>query len=199
MKIKAIAQLIGLCMILTLLACSNAMQLAYTKPPDADFNKGEIAVVLDDQRVPERGGNDPLVVGIARNAFGMPFDIKASPKREPSKVTRDLISQCLTASGYKVVAASSSAPQLHAALKVFWSDGYQHSRMGMLVPMALKKPAESSPVWQYDLDINTGFTWKSAGFSQFNAGFNKMLESAKDALLEQFQGAEFEKKYSTLK
>jgi hypothetical protein len=199
MKLKLIAQLVGVCMIATLFACSNAMQLAYPKPPAAEFNQGEISVVLDDQRVPERGGNDPLVVGIARNAVGMPFDIKASPQREPSKVVKELISECLMASGYKVVDESQKAPRLHAVLKVFWSDGYQHSRMGMRMPMALKKPAQSAAVWNYDLDINTGFTWKSAGFSQFNAGFNKMLEEARDALLEQFQDSQFEKRYRRLK
>jgi hypothetical protein len=198
MKSNLIVQLIGMCMFFTLFACSNAMQLAYTKPPAADFHKGEIAVVLDDRRVPERGGNDPLLVGIARNAFGMPFDIKASPKREPSKVTRELITECLTASGYKVVDAGSNAPQLHAELRVFWSDGYQHSRMGLQLPMELKKSLSSSPVWEHDLNINSGFTWKSAGFSQFNAGFNKMLEEAKIELLQQFQNSQFEKSYKNM-
>ena len=54
MKRMIKVQMIGLCMMLTLLACSNAMQLAYTKPPAADFSRGDIAVVLDDRRVPPR-------------------------------------------------------------------------------------------------------------------------------------------------
>lgn len=199
MKRMIKVQMIGLCMMLTLLACSNAMQLAYTKPPAADFSRGDIAVVLDDRRVPERGGDDPLKVGIARNGFGMPFDIKASPKREPSMVTRELIAECLAASGYKVVDASSPAPQLHAVLKVFWSDGYQHSRMGLQMPLELKQRPASAPVWTHDLNINTGFTWKSAGFSQFNAGFNKMLEETKKDLLEQLQSSGFENSYKQLK
>jgi hypothetical protein len=175
------------------------MQLAYTKPPAANFDKGEISVALDDQRVPERGGNDPLVVGIARNAFGMPFDIKASPKREPSKVTKELVTECLMASGFKIVDAGSDVPRLDTVLKVFWSDGYQHSRMGLQLPMKLKKGAATPAAWKYDLNINTGFTWKSAGFSQFNAGFNKMLEDAKKELLQQFQSSEFEESYKKLK
>lgn len=198
MKSRVLCQLTGVLIISTLLACSNAMQLAYTKPLKVPYGQGELSVIVDDQRVPDRGGNDPLTVGIARNAFGMPFAIKASPKREPTKVVKELISECLMASGFKVVDESNDAPQLHAVLKVFWSDGYQHSRMGMLMPMELKNK-ESSPLWKYDLDVNTGFTWKSAGFSQFNAGFNNMLDEAKDRLLQQFQSSQFADTYQKLK
>jgi hypothetical protein len=70
--------------------------------------------------------------------------------------------------------------------------------MGLQLPMELKKSSSSSPVWEHDLNINTGFTWKSAGFSQFNAGFNKMLEEAKIELLQQFQNSQFQKSYKNL-
>ncbi len=199
MNPRFILLLVGGCIIITLSACSNAMQLAYKKPQSATAFKGELCVILEDQRTPDRGGNNPLVVGNARNTFGMPFAIKASPEREPSKVAKEVISDCLTAAGYKVVNNSIQAPQLHAVLKIFWSDGYHHSRMGMRIPMELKKTERSRPAWEYDLDINTGFTWKSAGFSQFNAGFNKMLETAKEKLMEQFKSADFEKRYRMLR
>ena len=199
MKLRVIFQLTAVCILPILFACSNAMQLAYTKPPAATTNKGELCVIIDDQRAPDRGGNDPLTVGIARNAYGMPFDIKASPNREPTKVTKELVSECLMAAGYKVVDDTSKVPHLNAALKTFWSDGYQHSRMGMLMPLNLKKNEKTNPVWKYDLDVNVGFTWKSAGFSQFDKGFSEMLEEAKEKLLEQFKSQEFEKQYRTLR
>jgi hypothetical protein len=175
------------------------MQLAYTKPTAATIYKGELCVIIDDQRAPDRGGDDPLTVGIARNAYGMPFDIKASPNREPTKVTKELISECLMAAGYKVVGDSNRIPHLHAVLETFWSDGYQHSRMGMLMPLDLKKDEKTTPVWKYELDVNVGFTWKSAGFSQFDKGFSEMLEVAKEKLLEQFKSPDFENQYRTLR
>ena len=199
MKLRVQFQLIGVCMISTLLACSSAMQLAYTKPMVTIINKGKLSVVISDQRAPDRGGNDPLVVGIARNAFGMPFPVKAAPNREPAKVAKELLSECLQAAGYKVVGDANRAPQLHAVLKVFWSDGYQHSRMGILMPLELKNNEKSPPVWKYGLDVNTGFTARSAGFRQFNQGYNKMLERTKDKLLELFNSKKFENKYRTLR
>jgi hypothetical protein len=199
MKLRILFQLTGVCMISTLFACSSGMQLAYTKPATTTMNKGNMSVIISDQRVPDRGGNDPLVVGIVRNAFGMPFPVKAAPNREPAKVAKELISECLMAAGYKVVDHSNMTPQLHAVLKVFWSDGYQHSRMGILMPLELKKNEKSPPVWKYGLDVNTGFTAKSAGSRQFNQGYNKMLERTKDKLLELFNSKEFENKYRTLR
>ncbi len=197
MKLRILFQLTGVCIISTLFACSSAMQLAYTKPAATTMNKGKLSVTISDQRVPDRGGNDPLVVGIVRNAFGMPFPVKAAPNREPAKVAKELMSECLMATGYKVVDHSNKTPQLHAVLRVFWSDGYQHSRMGILMPLELKKNEKSPPVWKYGLDVNTGFTVRSAGFRQFNQGYNKMLERTKDKLLELFNSKEFENKYQT--
>jgi hypothetical protein len=184
---------------LIVVSCSNAMQLAYPKPQPLVPVKGEVSVKIDDQRISERGGDEPLKVGIVRNTFGMPFALMASPDREPTKVMRELLSDCLAASGYKIVDASPQTPQLHAVLKVFWSDGYQHSRMGLLMPIALKRVADTASPWNYTVDINTGKTWGMGGFSQFNGAFNKMLEEAKDDLLEQFAKPEFEEAYLSLR
>jgi hypothetical protein len=112
---------------------------------------------------------------------------------------RELLSDCLEASGYKVVDASQQAPQLHAVLKVFCSDGYQHSRMGLLMPIEFQERAGSSSLWSYAVNINTGKTWGMGGFSQFNGAFNKMLDEAKDDLLEQFAKPEFEEAYLSLR
>ena len=199
MRLKVLFQLTGVCIISTLFAFSSAMQLAYKNPATTTINKGKLSVIISDQRAPDRGGNNPLVVGIVRNAFGMPFPVKAAPNREPTKVTKELMSECLMAAGYKVVDHSNKTPQLHAVLKVFWSDGYQHSRMGILMPLELKNNEKSPPVWKYSVDVNTGFTVKSAGFRQFNQGYNKMLERTKDKLLELFNSQEFENKYRTLR
>ena len=199
MRLKVLFQLTGVCIISTLFACSSAMQLAYKNPATTTINKGKLSVIISDQRAPDRGGNNPLVVGIVRNAFGMPFPVKAAPNREPTKGTKELMSECLMAAGYKVVDHSNKTPQLHAVLKVFWSDGYQHSRMGILMPLELKNNEKSPPVWKYSVDVNTGFTVKSAGFRQFNQGYNKMLERTKDKLLELFNSQEFENKYRTLR
>ena len=55
--------------------------------------------------------------------------------------------------------------------------------MGMLMPLDLKKDEKTNPVWEFELDVNVGFTWESAGFSQFDKGFSEMLEVAKEKLL----------------
>jgi hypothetical protein len=189
----------GLFCLIALTGCANGMRLAYTKPTMAESKKGKLSVSISDQRVANRGGENPLVVGQARNAVGMPFAIKAAPNREPTQVVKELIADCLAAAGYEVVGGDADAPQLDAVLKVFWSDGYQHSRMAMVVPMELKRHETSAPIWRYTLDINTGFTWRSAGFSQFNRGFDNMLNTAKDRLIEQFQHNDFKKQYQMVK
>jgi hypothetical protein len=198
MNLRYLLLLAGMGIILTTLACSNSMQLAYPKPPAAGADKGEVSIYVHDERAPDRGGDDPLTVGVARNTFGMPFEIKAASNREPTMVVRALITDCLAAAGYKVAEASSNAPLLHAILKVFWSDGYQHSRMGLLLPMVLKQDPAAPAQWEHVVDINTGMTWGMGGFSQFNEGFNKMLEGARNDLIEEFGKPEFTSAYKSL-
>jgi hypothetical protein len=159
---------------------------------------GQLYVEVDDSRPPEKGGNDPYTVGVIRSAVGMPYDIKAAPDREPSIVVKELISECLMSAGYRIVNDSSAAPHLQASLKKFWSDGYVHNRIALEMPIVLQKSENAASAWTYVLDVNEGFTPMGFGFSQFNAGYNRMLDVAKDKLIEQFTSPEFENLYRTL-
>jgi hypothetical protein len=170
--------------------CSSTMKLRYVKPPSSPANKGEIAVVVSDQRLPDRGGNEPLRVGTVRNTFGMPFPLKAGAGREPSKVAGELVSECLEAAGYRVVQRADGVPILHAMLLGFWTDGYQHSRLSLTMPMELKAHEDSEPSWTYDLKSNIGVTW-SAGYGQFDRGFSRLLEDAKQKLIVEFNDPGF--------
>ncbi|MFH2045144.1 MAG: hypothetical protein ABIK92_08350 [Pseudomonadota bacterium] len=199
MRIKFIQILLIIFILQFVFGCSNALRLNYQTPNAASSKIGKIVLVLDDQRNPEKGGNDPLVIGNVRNAFGMPFKAKASPQREPSKVMRELLSSCLAAAGYEVVDESSNAPVLHATLKSFWSDGYQHQRMYIKMQTELVKEIGSSPVWISFVDVNEGFTVKTAGFKQMNAGYEKMLETTKNKLLTDFNLKEFYTAYKSIK
>ena len=185
--------------LLFVMACSNALRLSYQTPDPASSKIGNIILVLDDQRDPNRGGNEPLVIGNARNGFGMPFKIKAAPQREPSRVLRELISSCLAAAGYDVVDESNTAPMIHVKLKSFWSDGYQHHRMWLKMETELVKKIGSSPAWMSFTDVNEGFTVRTAGFEQMNAGFDKMLETTKKKLLTDFNLKEFYEAYMSIK
>ena len=137
------------CVIILVSGCSTSMKLHYVKPLFNEINKGEIYVVVDDQRPPEKGGNDPTRVGTIRNTFGMPFPLKSRVDREPSKVIKELISDCLKTAGYKISVQPDGAPQLHVMLQKFWSDGYQHSRIWTKIPVELKKDEHSQPVWKH--------------------------------------------------
>lgn len=195
MKKQRIFPWIILCVFFILFGCRNAMQLKYARPAPAPASKGDVAVIVTDAREPQKGGEQPFKVGNARNAFGMPFAINAASNREPTRAIKELVTDCLMAAGYRVVEDGGRAPQLHAVLKTFWSDGYQHSRMIIDVPMELKQAGRSKAAWTYNLNVNTGFTWRSAGYRQFNLGFNKMMETAKDDLLREFTSSGFQKKY----
>jgi hypothetical protein len=176
-----------------LYGCSNALQLKYSKPAAQPPSKGGVAVIVIDERKPDYGGKEKNIVGNARNTFGVPFPIKAAPGREPHIVTKELITDCLSAAGYEVVGDKSNNPKLYAALKTFWTDGYQHNRMEIQVSMALKESAESKPAWQHDLKANAGKTWGLGGYSQFDSGFSRMLDMARDDLLKEFQSPRFGK------
>ena len=178
--------------------CGGGMRLSYQSPPPGAADKGVISVVMDDRRPAKRGGDDPLVVGTLRNAFGMPFPVKTAPNRDPSKVVAQLISECLQAAGYRVVDESTPAPQLSATLEQFWSDGYQHNRLWVHMPLELKGRGGSASVWSKALKVNEGWTAKSAGFSQMNSGYNKLLETTKNELLREFNSAQFRAKYQSL-
>jgi hypothetical protein len=186
--------LVATCLILAV-GCSSTMRLRYDRPPSSETNKGEISVLVTDQRPPNRGGSQPLRVGTVRNTFGMPFPLKASADREPPKVAAELVSDCLKAAGYRVVQGSGGIPQLHVLLQTFWTDGYQRSRMGLTMPMKLGGDEGSAPAWSYLLDANIGVTW-TAGYRQFDRGFSKLLEDAKHKLIAEFNDPRFRSSYS---
>ena len=109
--------------------CTTTMSLHYEKPPLGEMQRGEISVVVHDQRPVGYGGDEPIRVGTIRNNFGMPFPLNSRADREPSKVIKELVSDCLRATGYNVTEQSSNAPQIHVVIESFWSDGYQHQRI----------------------------------------------------------------------
>ncbi len=189
---------LGLALAWLWVGCAG-IQLSYERPAAAEDRYGPVEVVLEDARVAGKGGGEPYVVGQLRNAFGMPFDVEAAPDREPSKVVRELISECLRASGFRVVDASSGAPQLFARLDQFWSDGYQHNRLWLDLHLELRPATGGRPVWSDVMNVNEGWTAKTAGFSQMNSGYRKLLESARDDLLLRFQDREFRRQYALLR
>jgi hypothetical protein len=167
----------------------------YEKPSFNEMNKGEIYVVVNDQRPPDEGGNEPARVGTIRNGFGMPFALNSEVGREPSKVIKELVSDCLKAAGYKVSDQPSNFPQLHVVIETFWSDGYVHSNIWTNLPSELKKDQNSPPVWQHNFESSSGATW-TAGYGPFEKGINNMLEDVKVKMLNEFKSPEF---YNSLK
>ena len=93
--------------------CASTMDLHYEKPPIKEMNRGDIFVVVNGQRPAEEGGNDPTRVGTIRNTFGMPFPLNSRADRDPSTVIKQLVTDCLKASGYNVSEQPSNAPQLY--------------------------------------------------------------------------------------
>jgi len=178
--------------------CSTTMKLRYDAPPPSDTLKGDVSLVLDDQRPPNRGGDDPLRVGTVRNTFGMPFPLNAAPGREPNKVMEELVTDCLEAAGYRVVEPAAGVPQVHAALEAFWTDGYQHSRMVVKLPLSLRRDTSSPPVWSHPVESNTGVTW-TAGYGQFDRGFTRALEEASEEMRAAFSGPSFGEGYGALR
>lgn len=178
--------------------CASTMKLRYQEPPAATSTRGDIELVFEDRRPSDRGGDEPARVGTIRNAFGMPFPLKADPSREPSRVVRQLVSECLAATGYRVVEASQGTPLLLATLQTFWTDGYQHSRMILNLPLELKRDESAEPVWSHELVSNVGVTW-TAGYGQFDRGFTAMLEAAKQMLLAEFASADFREAIQSLR
>jgi uncharacterized lipoprotein YajG len=179
--------------IILLNGCSTTMKLNYTKPPidtANKINKGKISIVVNDQRPPEEGKNDPTRVGTIRNTFGMPFPLKADAEREPPKVLKELVSDCLKASGYEVVESSNDVVQLYVNLRSFWSDGYQYNRMDMAMITELKNDPNASPVWRYELKSDAAVPW-TIGYGQLDKGFTKLLEDVKGKLMAQFESPEF--------
>jgi hypothetical protein len=49
-----------------------------------------------------------------------------------------------------------------------------------------------------ELRVNEGWTAKSAGFSQMNSGYDKLLETTRNELLREFGSPEFRQKYRSL-
>ena len=172
------------------------MSLSYEKPFFDQMDKGKICVVVNDQRPLEKGGDDPTRVGTIRNTYGMPFALRCSGDKEPPKVIEELVSDCLKAAGYEVVEQSDNVPQLHVALQSFWSDGYVHNRMWMSMVTELKGDMNSAPVWQYALESNVGITM-TVGYGQFDKGFTRMLEDAKQKLIFEFNDSRFYNSYET--
>ena len=184
------------CIVLIMSGCASSMSLLYEKPSFETMNKGKICLVVNDQRPSEDGGSDPTRVGTIRNNFGMPFPLRSSAGREPPKVIRELVSDCLKAAGYDVVEQSNNVPQLHVALKSFWCDGYQYNKVWMTMSTELKSDINSQPVWRHEFESNAGIIW-TVGYGPFNEGFNRMLEDAKQKLIAQFKDSRFQNSFKS--
>jgi hypothetical protein len=185
--------------IILLNGCSTTMKLKYTKPPidtANKINKGKISIVVNDQRPAEEGKNDPTRVGTIRNTFGMPFPLKADAEREPPKVLKELVSDCLKASGYEVVESSNDVAHLYVNLRSFWSDGYQYNKMVMAMITELKNDPNASPTWSYELKSDAAVPW-TIGYGQIDKGFTKLLEDVKVKLMAQFESLEFHNSLKT--
>jgi hypothetical protein len=178
--------------------CATTMSLQYAKPDAAAQSRGSLTVVVEDQRSAEETGGDPTRVGTIRNTFGMPFPLRCNPDRKPPLVINELVSDCLGAAGYQVVGKKAGVPQLHVALKSFWSDGYQHSRMWLVMSTALMKDKKSQPLWQSDFESNVGVTW-TVGYGKFDQGFTDLLEDTKKQLISKFNSRKFRKSCAMLK
>jgi hypothetical protein len=179
--------------IIFLNGCSTTMKLNYTKPPIDAMNKikkGAISVIVNDRRPPEEGKNDQTRVGTIRNTFGVPFPLRADADRQPPKVIKELVSDCLKASGYEVVESSNDVVHLFVDLRSFWSDGYQYNKMYMAMITELKNNPNASPVWSYELKSDAAVPW-TIGYGQMDKGFTKLLEDAKKKLMDQFESSEF--------
>ena len=184
-----------LCGILCMGGCTS-LQLYYKKPPFETTIKGSISVVLNDKRPAEEGGKEPTQVGVVRNAFGMPFPMKAA-NTEPSKIVKELVSDCLKAAGYESVEQAENVPQLHVFLESFWSDGYQASRTSMQLLMELRKSPTSPALWSQPLLSDTVVMW-TAGTGPMEKGYNQVLEDAKQKLITHFKDSKFTAAYQSL-
>jgi hypothetical protein len=73
----ALGGVLTACVILALSSgCAGSMQLAYTSPSPADTEQSATGLDIQDPRAPGKGGDDPYVVGVLSNAFGIPFAVK---------------------------------------------------------------------------------------------------------------------------
>jgi uncharacterized lipoprotein YajG len=183
--------------IVLLNGCSTTMKLNYTKPPIDTMNridKGAISVIVNDRRPPEEGKNDLTRVGTIRNTFGVPFPLRADADRQPPQVIKELVSDCLKASGYEVVESSNNVAHLFVDLLSFWSDGYQYNKMYMSMTTELKNDPDASPLWSYELKSDAAVPW-TIGYGQMDKGFTKLLEDAKKKLLAQFKSSEFNDRF----
>ena len=167
------------------------MQLRYEKPSIGKTDKGNICLIFKDQRSLEDFGNDPTVVGRGRNALGMPLaNITTSEDRNPGKVFKNLISDCLNASGYNVVNNDGRTPCLDATLKIFWTDEYGCQRMFLEALLTLNP---DKPVWKYPLKYDE--CPQVLFHSGVDVEFTKMLEFSKQDLITQFSSPKFQKEY----
>jgi hypothetical protein len=158
--------------------------------------KGTVSLIMHDQRLPDEGGKEPMQVGVIRNAFGMPFAMKAT-NTEPSKILKELALDCLKAAGYEPIDQSDNVPQLHLFLERFWSDGYQMSRTSMKVMMELRKSASSPVLWSHSLLSDTVVMW-TAGTGPMEKGFHQVLEDAKQRMIIQFKDKKFAAAYKSI-
>jgi len=176
--------------------CATSMSLRYEKPKFEAVNKGKIHVVVNDQRPPDEGGKEPARVGTIRSGVGMPFPLRASDGREPTKVLKELVSDCLKAAGYEVVEQINTVPQLYVVLKSFWCDGYQYSRAWMTMSAELKSHINSQSVWHHEFESNAGIV-STVGYGPFENGINTMLEDAKQKLIAQFKDSKFQNNFKS--
>jgi hypothetical protein len=171
------------------LICSCASGIKYQKPNNSSETIGPIALIVNDNRDIDKGGRNHLVIGTSWNILGGVFEERVMPGREPANIIKDLISDCLESSGYRIGDTIKQIPRLYINLNMFW---YVLGRARIKMHLTLK--FNDNQLWEDSLYCNRRLNEPSSGLC--HKEFNKSLEWSKQMLIEMFNNDYFRNSYN---
>jgi hypothetical protein len=100
--------------------------MTWRAQPAAPMVAGKVVITVADHREAKKGGEDPSVVGLQRNGWGIPFPVRLPTPTEAADSLRDMLGQAALTAGVGVAPAGDPTGTSHIAVEIqsMWCDGY---------------------------------------------------------------------------
>ena len=186
-----------LCLALALLLPATAaagvkIELRFERPDPAPELRGDLLVTFEDRREPDKGGEEPELVGQVRNGYGIPFGVFArGPQLD--RLVPAMVADALRAEGIRAKPGEVAGGQarLHVRLDAFWCDGSTRYEMWMAGDVSYFPPGAQVPTWTAPLDGRGGVTVAWAVKRELPEGYARMFAQAIEALRGQLRSEGF--------
>ncbi|MCP4871362.1 MAG: hypothetical protein GY898_21845 [Proteobacteria bacterium] len=167
------------------------IELGFDRPAPADELVGSVTVTFEDARDPDKGGEDPSLIGNYRSTVGIPWGLYIK-RGSVKEVVSALVADALRAAGLKAKpGAAGDGARVHVRLDNLWCDGHTRYEMRLNATLQYFPPGADEPTWTGDVVGKGGVTAVLGVPKEFSEGYARMFQFALERLAGDLKDSEF--------